>query len=702
MADQYEILPGYRYPQGAKPDGNGVNFSILGLHATSAELLLYERPDSPIPFQVIKLDPDDHKTFLSWHVYVKGLPVGTSYAWRMDGPRDTKNTGFRFDPTKELLDPWAKAVTDHFWNRELASRGGYEGPCSFRAMVVDDGGYDWEGDNPFRRRYEETVIYEMHVGGFTRHPSSQVDNPGTFAGLIEKIPYLQSLGVTDVELLPVMAFDRQDVPPGAAQRGLQNYWGYSTHSFFCPHPGYCVTPQLGTHIIEFRDMVKALHKAGIGVILDVVFNHTAEGGAIGPIINFKGLGNADIYHLDPNNNANYLDFTGCGNSVNANHPVVADFLHDTLVYWVKELHVDGFRFDLASALCRGDGGEPLRNPPVLWQIELSDTLAYTRVIAEAWDAAGLYQVGGFPGFRWREWNGRYRDSIRRFVRGDHGLIGEVATRVMGSSDLYAHSGRLPNTSINFITCHDGFTLYDLLSYNGKHNWANGENNCDGCNDNNSWNCGAEGDTENPAILALRLRQAKNLFALLLLSQGVPMILAGDEVLQTQHGNNNAYCQDNELSWFDWNLADQNVEIFTFVQGMIAFRKHHSCLRHRKFLTGEPTDGRGIADVTWHGKKLHTPEWDDPENQFLAYTLAAAGKDDEDLHILFNMGDAACEGELPPSGNRIWHRAIDTSLNPPDDITQTGEQVPVDGQHYRVHGRSVVVLVLAKGRGLGGS
>ena len=693
MTFQYEIFPGYRYPQGAKPDGEGVNFSIFGFHATHAELRLYERPDSPIPLQIIRLDQEEHKTFLTWHVYVKGLPVGTSYTWRMDGPRDTRNTGFRFDLNKELLDPWAKAVTSHFWNREAASRDDADGPCSFRAMVVDDSGYDWEGDMPIRRRYEETIIYEMHVGGFTRHPSSKVANPGTFAGLIEKIPYLQALGVTDVELLPVMAFDEQDVPPGAAQRGLHNYWGYSSHSFFCPHPGYCVSPEKGTHIQEFRDMVKALHKAGIGVILDVVFNHTAEGGANGPTINFKGLGNSGFYHLDPTDLSWYLDFTGCGNSVNANHPVVADLLHDVLVYWVEELHVDGFRFDLASALCRGEYGEPLHNARLLWQIELSDTLAHTRIIAEAWDAVGLYQVGGFPGFRWREWNGRYRDSIRRFVRGDRGLIGEVATRISGNSDLYAGSGRLPTTSINFITCHDGFTLYDLVSYNDKHNEANGEDNRDGCNDNHSWNCGVEGDTDDSAILALRQRQAKNLFAILLLSQGVPMILAGDEVLQTQHGNNNAYCQDNELSWFDWDLVEHNAGIFDFVRQLIAFRKRHACFKRRQFLTGKPTDGRGIPDVAWHGRALHKPDWDDPQSQFIAYTLGATGEDEVDLHIILNMSDLACEAELPHIGAGVWHRAIDTSMDSPDDITPPGVKIPVVGPHYNVQGRSVVVLML---------
>ena len=687
MTKPYAISPGCRYPNGATPDAAGVNFAIFGLYATAAELLLYERPDSLEPLQTIRLDPSIHKTYFTWHVHVRGLPGGVSYTWRLDGPADTANTGFRFDPAKELLDPWAKAVTGHFWNRQAASVGRHEGPCSLRAMVVDDAGYDWEGDQPLARSYEDTVIYEMHVGGFTRHASAGVAQPGTFAGLIEKIPYLQALGVTDVELLPVMAFDEQDLPPGAAQRGLRNYWGYSTHSFFCPHPGFCATPELGTHRREFRDMVKALHKAGIGVILDVVFNHTSEGGADGPTIHFKGMANPGFYHLDFADRRRYRDYTGCGNTVNANHPLVADFLHDALVYWVKEMHVDGFRFDLASALGRGEDGAPMRNPPLLWSVELSDSLAATRIIAEAWDAAGLYQVGGFPGFRWREWNGRYRDAARRFARGDGGLVGEIATRVAGNSDLYAHAGRLPTTSINFVTCHDGFTLWDLVSHNRKHNEANGEDNRDGCDDNGSCNSGHEGATDDPAILALRRRRAKNLLAILLLSQGVPMLLAGDEVLRGQRGNNNAYCQDNELGWFDWRLAEANADMLRFTQAMIAFRHRHKALRQRRFLSGKRVNGRGLADVAWHGPALGQPRWDDPHNRFLAYTLAAVDEGEEDLHIIFNMNESACEVELPAIAGRIWHRAVDTAA----EIVEPARQTPLDGFKTLAQGRSVVVL-----------
>ena len=496
----HSCKPGSRYPFGARPDAGGVNFSVFSRHATQVELLLYDSVTSGEPFQVVKLDPEVHCTFFTWHVYVEGLTPGTCYNWRIDGPGDdTAHTGFRFDAHKALVDPWVRAVCDRRWDRRRAEQPGANHDTAIRGIVVDET-YDWEDDRPLQRPAEQLIIYELHVGGFTRHASSGVARPGTFAGLAEKIPYLQELGITHVELMPIMAFDAQDVPPGVAALGLKNYWGYSTHSFFAPHPGYCASDRAADQLNGFRDLVKALHRAGIGVILDVVFNHTAEGGAGGPLINFKGFGNEMFYHLDPNDRSRYLDYTGCGNSVNANHPLVARFITECLEYWVREMHVDGFRFDLASALARGEDGKPQYHAPVLWSIEFSDPLAHTRLIAEAWDAGGLYQVGDFPGFRWLEWNGRYRDVLRRFVRGDPGLISELATRLAGSSDLYRAGGRLPVNSINFITSHDGFTLYDQVSYNEKHNHGNGEGNRDGHHDNLSWNCGALGDTDAPEIL----------------------------------------------------------------------------------------------------------------------------------------------------------------------------------------------------------
>ena len=679
-----------RYPPGARVDPGGVNFSIFSRHATGAELRLFRSSGSPEPFQVIRLDPEENRTFFFWHVYVEGLKPGVFYAWRVDGPGDTEATGFRFDREKDLLDPWAKAVSDRLWNRRRAAQPGDNGRSSMRAMVVGEV-YDWEGDEPVRHRPEDAVIYELHVGGFTSHPSSRVISPGTFSGLVERIPYLKDLGITAVELLPVMAFDRQDVPEAAAALDLTNFWGYSTHSFFSPHPGYCNTCDEGTHLREFRDMVKALHRANIGVVLDVVFNHTAEAGAEGPTIHFKGLANEVFYHLDPLDRSVYRDYTGCGNTLNCNHPLVSSFLVSCLEYWVREMHVDGFRFDLASALGRGEDGEPMYNAPVLWNIEFSEVLARTHIIAEAWDAGGLYQVGGFPGFRSAEWNGRYRDVVRRFVRGDRGLVAEVATRLSGSSDLYERQGRLPINSINFVTCHDGFTLQDLVSYNEKHNEVNGEKNRDGMDENFSWNCGAEGETVAPEILRLRKKQAKNFMAILLLSHGIPMILCGDEVLRTQQGNNNAYCQDNELSWFDWSRTEKNRGMFSFVKRLIAFRKRHPCLRRRHFLRGIRNGGQRLPDVTWHGLRLNEPLWHDSNAQVLVYTLGGLTPEERDLHIALNMSEEPLDLPLPAVDGRVWYRAIDTSRLPPEDIPDPERQVPMEEATFPVGARSVLVL-----------
>ncbi len=690
MSKTYTIKPGVRYPSGAKHDADGVNFSIFSRHATRVELLLFEFGDSPQPFQIVELDAEVNQSFYSWHVYLEGLPLGIWYAWRMDGPCDIRRTGVCFDGEKHLLDPWARAVSQKLWDRSAAMSPGDNGETSMRSMVVD-GDYDWEDDEPLRMPFENAIIYEMHVGGFTRHASSGVTHGGSFAGLIEKIPYLQSLGITHVELMPVMAFDEQDVPHSTAKLGLKNYWGYSTHSFFSPHPEYCVTPDKGTHRTEFRNLVKALHRAGIGVIMDVVFNHTSEGGAGGPIINFKGIGSSVFYHLDHNDMSVFRDYTGCGNTVNANHPVVATFIISCLEYWVREMHVDGFRFDLASALARGENGEPMHDSPVLWGIELSETLAGSKLIAEAWDAAGLYQVGGFPGYRWAEWNGRYRDVVRRFVRGDKGITAELATRIGGSSDFYQPQGGMPINSINFVTCHDGFTLNDLFSYNEKHNEANGEDNRDGHNDNLSWNCGAEGQTRDPVILALRKQQAKNTIAILLLSQGVPMLLSGDEVLNTQRGNNNGYCQDNELTWFDWRLTEVHADMLRFVRTMSALRRRHPSLMRRRFLTGNSINGRSMPDITWHGISLGKPDWQDTNSQVLGFTLAAVDENEADLHVMFNMSAKEVEMDVPTVDARCWKRAVDTGLVSPDDISPADEQIHVDAGRYRLKPRSVVVL-----------
>ncbi|HIP82153.1 MAG TPA: glycogen debranching enzyme GlgX [Desulfocapsa sulfexigens] len=688
----YSTSVGHRYPPGASVATEGTNFSIFSRHATAVQLLLYEKPDSSNPFQTIDLDPVVNRDFFFWHVLVEGMTgeEKISYTWRVDGPNNS-DSGHRFDPSVELLDPWARAVTDVMWQRKFNRDSKHVSAAnSMRAMVVPRSSYDWEGDKPLRQPCEKDIIYELHVGGFTRHPTADVANPGTFSGVIEKIPYLQDLGITAVELLPVMAFDEQDLPDNARDLGLKNYWGYATHSFFSPHAGYCIDPLSGNHRDEFRDMVKALHRAGISVILDVAFNHTAEGGVDGPTINFKGLMNRGFYHLEDHDPRLYKNYSGCGNTVNCNHPLVARFIIQALEYWVREFHVDGFRFDLGSILARGEDGAPMYHAPVVWNIEFSNVLSHTRLIAEAWDAGGLYQVGGFPGYRWAEWNGRYRDLVRQYVKGDPGLVPEFATRLTGSSDLYQSTGRQPTNSINFISCHDGFTLYDMVSHNEKHNKANGEGNRDGDNQNHSRNYGAEGATDDPAINALRRKQVKNFMAILMLSQGVPMILAGDEILRSQQGNNNCYCQDNELSWIDWSLLEENQEMFCFTKGMISLRKRHPSLMQKRFLHGSKPVNGSMADISWHGVVLNKPEWGNSDSRVLAFTLSRVEPDEEDLHIMFNMSQKDVSMELPLLTRGSWHLAVDTARSPKEDIIEAEKQQIITTTTIRVKSNSIVV------------
>ncbi len=689
----YEVTRGVPQPLGATPDATGVNFSVYSESAYYVELLLFDRHDSPTPSHVIRLDPDNHRSFHFWHCHVAGVRPGQIYAFRADGPRDTEHGGFRFNPNKVLADPYARGNDKTLWDRAAATGDGDNVATSIRSVVLDPDDYDWEGDEPLRRPLSETIIYEMHVGGFTRSPSSGVAHPGTFRGVIEKIDYLKNLGITAVELMPVFDFDETEVlrtlPDGTQ---LRNYWGYDPFGFFAPHSGYCTQPEAGSHQREFRDMVKALHAAGIEVILDVVFNHTSEGDHRGPTISFKGLANETYYHLWAPDRRYYMNFSGCGNTLNANSPVTAKLIVECLEHWVREYHVDGFRFDLAAVLSRGPNGVEMDVPPVLWAIELSEVLAETKIIAEPWDAAGLYELGDFPGKRWSQWNGLYRDQIRRFVAGEPGLVGSVAARLAGSADLFAERGELATNSINFITAHDGFTLNDLVSYNYKHNEANGEGNRDGSDANYSWNCGIEGPTDDPAIEALRARQIRNFVTILMLSRGVPMLLYGDEVRRTQRGNNNTYCQDNELAWFDWTLLDKNADVLRFFREIIAFRKRFQTLREPKFFSGE-TNARGVPDVSWHGTRLGQPGWDDPNARALSLTLGGLG-DDPDLHVLLNMFDLGLDFELPQYPGRRWLRAVDTAKPSPEDILPAGSEVPVDGSSYHAYGHSVVVLISA--------
>jgi len=514
------LAGGCSAPLGATPAPGGVNFSVFSRHATGVELLLFDGVDDRRPTRVIRLDPAANRTYHYWHVVVAGVPPGQIYGYRVEGPSDPAG-GMRFDPTKVLLDPYGRGVlVPKNYSRDAASREGDNTATAMKSVVVDLRTYDWEGDAPLRRPSARTIIYEMHVRGFTRHPSSGVParTRGTYAGLIEKIPYLQELGITAVELLPVFQFDAHDGPPGGT-----NYWGYAPVSFFAPHQAYSSRQDPLGPVDEFRDMVKALHRANIEVILDVVFNHTAEGDHRGPTSSFRGLGNSTYYILEQDR-SRYANYTGTGNTLNANHPVVRRMIVDSLRYWVEAMHVDGFRFDLASILARDPSGRLMANPPVLWDIESDPILAGTKLIAEAWDAAGLYQVGSFIGDSWKEWNGRFRDDARAFFRGDHGSVGPFADRLVGSPQIYGHEEREVEQSVNFVTCHDGFTLNDLVSYNQKHNEANGEENRDGANDNRSWNCGVEGPTDDPEVEELRTRQVKNFLTVTMLSLGVPMIL----------------------------------------------------------------------------------------------------------------------------------------------------------------------------------
>jgi isoamylase len=668
---------------GATWTAEGVNFSVFSKNAQKVELLLYRTVDSTEPLQIGNLDPNTNRTYFFWHVLVVGLRPGSFYTWRINGI--------------EVVDPWARAVTDAVWNRQAAISHPGRAGNSLRAMVTADAEFT-SRLSPRPPSLSGAVIYELHVGGFTQHPSSGVQYPGTFLGLVEKIPYLQELGVTHVELLPVMAFDDQDVPPAVQARNLRNYWGYSPHSFYSPHPHYCVKADQGTHQSEFRRLVEALHGAGIRVILDVVFNHTAEGGANGPVINFKGFANDVFYILDPADRHRYLDYSGCGNTINCNHPMVTRFIVNCLEWWVEQMGVDGFRFDLASVFVRGEDGTPLSNPALPWDIALSRPLARLPVIAEAWDAGGLYHVGAFPGLSWTEWNGRYRDVIRRFLRGDRGIIGEVATCIGGSSDLYADDGRLPENSINFITCHDGFTLRDLVSFNYKHNEDNGEDNRDGTNDNLSWNCGVEGETDDPEVMALRRRQAKNSIAILMISRGVPMLLAGDEVLRTQRGNNNTWCQNNELSWFDWRLVETERDMLEFVRGMIALRRRHPNLTSNAFYTGRLIPGRNIPDIVWHGVRLNEPAWHDGNCQFLAFTIAGLMANEPDLHVILNLAEATVDASLPPLQGREWFPVVDTADTGTTGVLPPKDQRPVLTLVWHVQPRSVVIF---EGRAAGG-
>jgi len=709
----YKIRPGKPYPFGASLVPGGVNFSVFSRHADYCVLVIFKKgaaePLVEIPFRGMFAKAYTREPvwgeFRIGNVFtmtVLGLDdEAIEYGFRMDNGLPHAQPGkpviHRFDPATVLLDPYARAIGGRDvwgqapdWNARFQHRS---------RIVCDD--YDWEGERPLEIPLEDLVIYEMHVRGFTRHPSSGLNaaEAGTFSAMREKIPYLKELGVNCVELMPIYEFDEFENSrwdEEHARWGKMNYWGYSTVGFYSLKAGYASTGRMhdGTMVAdEFKSVVKELHRNGIEVILDVVFNHTAEGNEQGPTISYRGIDNATYYMLTPE--GYYYNFSGTGNTLNCNNPIVRDMVLDALRYWVSEYHIDGFRFDLASVLSRDPWGAPMANPPLLEALAFDPILGKCKLIAEAWDAGGLYQVGSFPAYgRWAEWNGKYRDTLRRFLKGDPGETGAMSQAILGSPQSY--HGRGPTASINFVTCHDGFNLADLVSYNGKHNEANGEDNRDGTNDNISWNCGWEGPTEDAGVLALRQRQMKNAMAMLLVSQGVPKILMGDEFGQSKLGNNNTYCLDTEINWLDWSLREPNRDYYRFVRNMVAFRRAHPVLRGRNYLRHADPAGYGYSDISWHGTQAWQPDWG---GRVLAFMLCGnyardGTATDDFIYVAMNMYWEALPFELPRLPDRTrWRVFANTGMPSPEDAFDPGREPEVPDQAgCLVGGRSVVILV----------
>jgi len=710
--DEFTVENGKALPMGATLTGRGVNFAVFSRHATTVTLVLFESAERGSLYKEIKLCSKTNRTGYIWHCHIPGLGAGTCYLYRAEGPYIPEK-GFRFNSNKTLIDPYAKALTD-LSDWDLKACIAYDlyadsADLSYsyiddvftkpRCIVVDDD-FDWQGDLPLNYPLRFSVLYETHVKGLTKHPSSGVSAPGTYSGVIEKIPFFKDLGVTGLEFLPIQEFNENELATvnPLTKKPLVNYWGYSTVAFFAPKGSYAHNRSPGGQVREFKEMVRELHKAGIEVILDIVFNHTAEGDERGPTISFRGLDNTIYYTLDTNRR-NYKNYSGCGNTVNCNHPVVRTLIIDCLRYWVVEMHVDGFRFDLGSILGRDENGHLMENPPGLQRIANDPVLGNTKIIAEAWDAGGAYQVGWFPGGRWAEWNDRFRDDMRLYWRGDPTKTRYLATRLSGSSDLYLRDGRKPFHSVNFITSHDGFTLKDLVSYEKKHNQENGENNRDGGDNNNSANYGVEGPVKGGKIEVLRFRQIKNFIASLMVSQGTPMILGGDEFGRTQMGNNNAYCHDNEISWYDWSLLSKNAQLYRFVKEMIAFRRHHPGFMRPEFYTGRDGNYNAIPDIAWFDADGDNPDWD-KIGPCLALRMDGskadilADKDDNDFFIMFNGGEETVYFKVcDPQNGTKWVRVVDTGLPSPDDILIPGsEAVLNDPSFYELKGRSVVVLI----------
>ena len=680
----------YQPTFGVRLESGGAWFSVMSRSAVAMRILFYDRPSDAQPSSIVNFDPQSDRWGDVWSLFVPGIGPGALYHLQADGP-NAPEQGHRFDGKARLIDPYARALAGDF----LTPVDGVLNPP--KCVVVDDE-FDWEGDKPLGRPLAETVIYEMHVRGFTESETSAVRRPGTYLGLTEKIPYLQALGVTAVELMPVHEF------PILGADGLEpirpNYWGYDPMAFFAPHRGFASSQEPGAQVREFKEMVRELHAAGIEVILDVVFNHTCEGNKFGPTLSFKGLENSAYYILKEG--GKYENYSGCGNALNANHPVVREMILDCLRSWVINYHVDGFRFDLASILNRGRDGEAIKPcSPLVEAIGDDPILSSVKLIAEAWDADGLYQVGGFGPTPWAEWNGKFRDDMRCFWKGDSHKTGAFATRLAGSSDLFKWNGRNPFHSVNFITSHDGFSLNDLVSYNEKHNEANLEGNRDGENNNYSYNYGEEGPSGRPEIEATRLRQIKNMLTSLFLSQGVPMLRMGDEYRHTQDGNNNVYCQDNPLSWFDWQCLSETPGLFRFCKSLIDFRLTEPTLRRRDFLSGHSVEGSELPEASWYGPLGEDADWDSGERCLTCLLGASHEREDEERpnhHILFmtNVTDKTHEFLLPsPAIGFDWRKFIDTGAPEPNDIfpspSLNGPIFPLDDSLRLTARRSVVYV-----------
>ena len=696
-----EVRAGSPLPFGAHQRAGGVNFALFSRHATRVRLELYGSPDACSPTRVIDLDPARHRTGDVWHVWVPGITSGQLYGFRIDGPFQPEE-GHRFNVNKLLLDPLATALVGTK-NWDFLAAQGYDSSSSLSDLTVsrvDNAGctpkcmltevhFDWEGDLPLSHLATDAVIYETHIRGFTIDPSSRAVHPGTYRGLTERIPYLQDLGVTAIELMPVQEFNENElsrVNPITKER-LRNYWGYNPAAFLAPKETYANLGSSGQQTLEFREMVKSFHRAGIEVILDIVLNHTAEGNELGPTVSLRGMDNSIFYMLQEDERRYYKNFSGVGNTLNGNHPVVRDFIMQVLRYWVMDMHVDGFRFDLASVLGRDEHGNLLQNAPLLESIAEDPILRGVILIAEAWDAGGAYQVGSFSESRWVEWNGRFRDDVRRFWLGEAGMMGSFASRICGSADLYQRSGKGPGNSVNFVTSHDGFTLNDLVSYKQKHNEENGEYGRDGTDANYSDNCGVEGPSESSDVEALRNRLIKNFLVTLFISRGIPMLLAGDELRRTQRGNNNAYCQDNAVSWVDWNFLEKHREIHRFARGMIAFRRAHPVLRKAAFYSD--------ADIQWFGPQGTAPAWADPGRKSFACLIF--GQSEADLFLMFNADTAPSDFSIPAApGIKTWRVAVDTSREAAGDLYEPGKEPSMEEPaSFRVGPRSSAIL-LARG------